>query len=157
MRRISRNVERIYISEKPGGEQIDCESISVIAGSGIEGDRYLGRHDEPGQNLTLIEAEVLEDFIQEQLRPHDFSISHRNIVTRGVRLNDLVGREFTIGDVRLLGVELCDPCLGLGTALSTPEYPASAIVKRFVDKGGLRADIRSSGIIARGADIRSDV
>ena len=151
------NVERIYISEKPGGEQIDCESISVVAGSGIEGDRYLGRHDEPGQNLTLIEAEVIEDFIQEQHRPHDFSISHRNIVTRGVRLNDLVGREFKIGDVRLRGVELCDPCLGLGSSLATAEYPAAEIVKRFVDKGGLRADILSSGTIARGADIRDDV
>jgi hypothetical protein len=61
-RRISMHVERIYISEKPGGEQIDCESISVVAGAGIEGDRYFRRHDEPAQNLTLIEAEVIEDF-----------------------------------------------------------------------------------------------
>ena len=140
------NVERIYMAEKPGGEQIDCESISVVSGAGIERDRVLGHRDEPGQNITLIEAEVVEDFIQEQGRPRDLSITHRNILTRGVRLNELVGREFAIAKVRLRGVELCEPCLGLGTALATAEFSAADIVKRFVHKGGLRAGSTSNEI-----------
>src|SRR5689334_472942 len=61
-------VERIYTSPTPGGRQLEQESIRVVAGSGIEGDRYFGRHDEPGQNLTLIEIEEVEAFVREQGR-----------------------------------------------------------------------------------------
>lgn len=147
------NVERIFIGETAGGPQIDCESVSVVAGSGIEGDRYFGRHDEPGQNLTLVEAEVVEAFIREQGRPLDLSITHRNLVTRGIRLNQLVGQEFVVGGVRLRGVELCEPCAGIGGALATDGFSASEVVARLVHQGGLRADVLSSGTIVRGAEI----
>ena len=146
-------VERIFIGRSSGAPQLDCERVSVVAGSGIEGDRYFGRDDEPGRNLTLIEAEVVEAFLSEQNRPYDLSITHRNLVTRGVRLNDLVGRRFAIGDVALRGVELCEPCLGLGNALALPDFSAADIVKRLVHQGGLRADVLTSGEIFRGAQI----
>jgi MOSC domain-containing protein YiiM len=124
--------------------------VTVVAGSGVEGDRYFGRHDEPGQNITLIEAEVVEAFLQEQGLPHDLSITHRNVITRGVRLNPLVGREFMVGQVRLRGVELCQPCLGLGSALASANISAKEVVKRFLHHGGIRADICTSGSIGRG-------
>lgn len=125
----------------------------MVAGSGIEGDRYFGRHDEPGQNVTLVEAEEIEAFILEQGRPYDLSITKRNLITRGIRLNELAGREFMIGDVRLRGVELCEPCLSLGKSIASVGLPAAAAVKRFVHKAGLRADVLSSGVVMRGAKI----
>lgn len=146
-------VERIFTSPTPGGAQLEQASIRVVAGSGIEGDRYFGRHDEPGQNLTLIEIEEVEAFVREQRSGDDLSITHRNLLTRGVKLNDLVGAEFCIGEVRLRGVELCEPCLGMGNALSSPDITAAQVVKRFVHRGGLRADVLSSGVIERGAAI----
>jgi len=146
-------VERIFIRQSSVGPQNEHECVEVVAGAGIKGDRYFGRHDEPGQNITLIEAEEIESFISEYQRSPDLSISNRNIVTRGVRLNDLVGREFMIGSIRLRGVELCEPCLGLGNALASPELPAAQVVKRLLHKAGLRADVLSSGSLARGAKI----
>ena len=146
-------IERIFVRRSPTEPQIELECAEVIAGAGIKGDRYFGCHDEPGQNITLIEAEEIESFVAEHRRPNDLSISNRNLVTRGVRLNELVGREFMIGDVRLRGVELCEPCLGLGNALASPELPAAMVVKRLLHRAGLRADILSNGSIACGATI----
>lgn len=147
-------VERIYIRQAPGGAQFEHESVTVAAGAGIEGDRYFGRHEEPGQNITLVEAEQIEAFAREHGRELDLSITGRNLVTRGVRLNELVGREFTVGSVRLRGVELCEPCLGLGTALASRELTPAAVVKGFLHRAGLRADVLSSGVIARGASVQ---
>lgn len=90
-------IDRIYISHEQGGVQFELESVMVVAGAGIEDDRYFGHRDEPGQNITLIEAEEIEAFLSKCDRPHDLSISKRNLVTRGVRLNSLVGKEFSVG------------------------------------------------------------
>lgn len=147
------HIERIYTSPTPGGSQVDQARIHVVAGAGIEGDRYFGRHDEPGQNLTLIEIEVVEAFVREQGREADLSITHRNLLTRGVRLNELLGVEFRVGGVRLRGVELCEPCMGMGNALASDGLPPAAVVKWFVHRGGLRADVLSDGDIARGAAV----
>ena len=146
-------VERIYLAGKPGAPQIEVESVRVTRDAGIEGDRYFDAHDEPGQNLTLVEAEEIEAFLAEHGRAADLSCTRRNVVTRGVRLNDLVAREFTIGTVRLRGVELCEPCRSFGMRLATPDFPAAKVVKRFVHRAGLRADILASGVIAVGADV----
>ena len=72
-------------------------------------------------------------------------------MTRGVRLNELVGREFLLGSLRLRGVDLCEPCLGLGTALAAPGLPAAAVVKHFVRRAGLRADVLVGGMLVCGA------
>jgi MOSC domain-containing protein YiiM len=146
-------VERIFIRQSSVGPQTEHECVEVVAGAGIKGNRYFDRHDEPGRNITLIEAEEIESFLSDYQRAPDLSISNRNVVTRGVRLNDLLGKEFMIGTVMLRGVELCEPCLGLGKALASPELPAAQVVKRFLHKAGLRADILSSGSLACGAKI----
>lgn len=144
-------VERICTRPGAGAAQQEHAQVRVLAGAGIEGDRYFGRHDEPGQNLTLVEAEEIEAFLQEHRRPHDLSISGRNIVTRGVRLNDLLGCDFLLGSLRLRGVELCEPCLGLGEALAAPGLPSAMVVKHFIRRAGLRADVLSGGTLACGA------
>ena len=146
-------VERIYLAPKAGGELVEVASIRVVAGAGIEGDRYFDAADEPGQNITLVEAEVIEAFNANFGTRHGVSCTRRNLVTRGVRLNALVGREFSVGGVRLRGVELCEPCLGLGEAMATEGITPAAVVKHLVHRAGIRADILSSGTIVTGAPL----
>jgi MOSC domain-containing protein YiiM len=144
-------VERIFTRAASGDPQTEHHLVRVVAGSGIEGDRYFACQNEPGQNVTFIEAEEIESFFAEQRRPADLSATGRNIITRGVRLNELVGTEFLVGTVRFRGVELCEPCLHLGQALATSVIPPPKVVKRLVHRGGLRADALSSGEVAVGA------
>lgn len=144
-------IEKLFTRAPSGGPMIEHQTVRVVAGAGIEGDRYFDCHDEPGQNITLVEAEVIEGFLAQHQRAHDLSVTGRNLVTRGVRLNELVGREFSIGPVRLRGVELCDPCRLLGESLASTTLPAAEVVRQFVRRGGLRADVLSSGEITVGA------
>ncbi len=148
-------IERIFTRAPSGGPMIEHQSVRVVAGSGIEGDRYFNCHDEPGQNITLIEAEAIEGFLPENQRTQDLSVSGRNLVTRGVSLNGLLGQEFLVGQVRLKGVELCDPCLALGEALASATLSPAAVIKQFVKRGGLRADVLSTGEISVGAKLQS--
>jgi len=131
------NVEAINIGPTDAIAPVD--SASALAGKGLEGDRHL--HNEgarPGQALTLIEAEVLEDVGLTGAQ------SRRQVVVRGVRLNDLVGRRFRVGDVECLGVELCEPCLHL------QQMTRAGIIKQLLRRGGLNADILNDGRISVG-------
>ena len=146
-------IEKIFTRSPADGRTQEHRSVRAVAGAGIEGDRYFGKHDEPGQNVTLVEAEEIERFIAQHGRPIDLSIAGRNLVTRGVRLNELVGKEFVVGTVLLRGVELCEPCLGFGEALAGGEVTPPGVVKFFVHRAGLRADLLSTGAITVGAVI----
>ncbi len=130
-------VEAITVG--PSDALAPVESVAAVAGKGLEGDRHF-RPDgaRPGGALTLIEAEVLEDV--GLTGPQ----SRRQVVVSGVRLNELVGRRFTVGGVECLGVELCEPCLHL-ESLTRP-----GIIDELLHRGGLNADILSDGIIAVG-------
>jgi len=115
------------------------ESVRAVAGQGLEGDRHFrpkGAH--PGGALTLIEAEVLADV---GLTGPE---SRRQLVVSGMRLNDLVGRRFRVGEVECLGVELCEPCLHL-QSLTRP-----GIIDELLHRGGLNADLLTGGQIAVG-------
>lgn len=144
-------IEHLFIRPPGGGPQRALQSATVVAGAGIQGDRYFGAQDEPGQNLTLVEAESIEDFLQAHGRAPDFGITGRNVVTRGVRLNDLVGRSFSLGGVRCRGVELCEPCLGLGQALQGAGLTPPQVVRWWAHRGGLRVDVLESGTLVLGA------
>jgi MOSC domain-containing protein YiiM len=146
-------VEHIYTRALAGGLVVEHERIQVVAGSGILGDRYYGKDDEPGQNITFVEAEEIEAFLTEYRQPHDLSLTGRNVVTRGVRLNELVGREFTVGGVRFRGVALCEPCRCLGDAMKASGLSPAKVIRRLVHRAGLRADAVTSGEIAVGARI----
>jgi MOSC domain-containing protein YiiM len=131
------NVEAINIG--PTDAIAPVEAVTAVAGKGLEGDRHFhGDGALPGQALTLIEAEVLEDV------GLSGAASRRQVVVRGVRLNDLVGRRFRVGEVECLGVELCEPCLHL-QQLTRP-----GIIKQMVHRAGLNADILNDGRIAVG-------
>jgi len=136
-------VEGINIG--PSDAIAPVESVSAFAGKGLEGDRYFhGDGAEPGRALTLIEAEVLEDVGLTGAQ------SRRQVVVRGVRLNDLVGRRFRVGEVECLGVELCEPCLHL------QEMTRPGIVKELIHRAGLNADILNDGRISVGDPILVD-
>jgi MOSC domain-containing protein YiiM len=149
-------IERIFISTEAGGKQTEQEQIELIADSGIVGDRNFGLSKWPGQ--TLIEAEEIEAFLDEHGLPHDLTISRRNLVTRGVRLNALVGKEFQLGGVILRGVELCEPCSSLGErlySLMSPDVSPKMVIQSFMVKGGLRVDALTSGAIKIGDTIQA--
>lgn len=130
-------VVEITIGPSDGLAQVD--SVQAIAGCGLEGDRHFCADGaKAGQALTLIEAEVLEDV--GLTGPQ----SRRQVVVSGVRLNDLVGKRFTVGDVECLGVELCEPCLHL-ESLTRP-----GIIDELVHRAGLNADILTGGTISVG-------
>jgi MOSC domain-containing protein YiiM len=152
-------IERIFISPERGAAQVDCESVTVRAGAGIVGDRNFGQGDYPGRNLTLVEAEEIEAFCAlhgcGRRGEADLSMTRRNLVTRGIRLNELVGEQFMIGGVLVRGVELCEPCLGLGSLLARESLTPAAVVKHWVHRGGLRVDLLADGEIAVGATIRA--
>jgi MOSC domain-containing protein YiiM len=145
------SVELICTARDSGGALEKREAARIVAGAGIEGDRYFGAEQQyPGQNITLIEAEEIERFNHDNNASIGLLDTRRNIVTRGVRLAPLVGKEFTIGTVRFRGVELCEPCAVLGTGLASAGLPAATVVRQFVHKAGLRADALSSGTIRIG-------
>ena len=143
-------LEQICTSPRPGAVQVAHQRAVAVAGQGLQGDRYCGRCAHRGDNLTLVAAEEIEAFLEELGRPYEASVTRRNLVTRGLSLTGLVGVEFSVGAVRLRGVELCEPCLSLGRALSTAQVSAAEVVARLRGRGGLRADVLSSGVIARG-------
>ncbi|MEC5218654.1 MOSC domain-containing protein YiiM [Actimicrobium sp. GrIS 1.19] len=146
-------VERIFVSPERGAPQSEREHITVEAGSGVLGDRNFKKDFYPGQNITLVEAEEIERFCAEHSRSPDLSLMRRNLVTRGVRLNNLVNAEFTIGNVRLRGIELCEPCTIVGDILSDASLGQKDVIKYWVRRGGLRADVLSSGEIIQGVRI----
>jgi hypothetical protein len=129
--------ERDQPSSNPA---LEVPSVWCVAGKGIEGDRFFGYKESYKGQITFFEEETYDDLCA-QLGVWDRSPSvfRRNVLTRGVRLNDLIGSEFTIGDVRLLGTEESRPCFWMDRAFGPG---AEAALK---GRGGLRARILTSG------------
>jgi hypothetical protein len=98
----------------------------------------------PGSALTLIEREVCDSFTP-PLGPGEH---RRNVVTGGIDLNGLVGREFAMGDVRCRGMRLCEPCTVI------ERYASRPVLRPLVHRGGLRADILDDGVIRVGDPVR---
>ena len=129
------------------------QEVQAVQGRGLEGDRYFDRvgtySDRPGtgREVTLIESEAVEAAASDyglRLTPGN---ARRNVVTTGVSLNHLVGREFTVGEARLRGMRLCEPCEHLAELTGQP------VVKALIHRGGLRAEIVSGGMIRVGDPI----
>jgi hypothetical protein len=150
------SVEAIVIAPDAEGPMARVERAAAHAGRGLEGDRYFdGRgtfsnaHDR-GHDLTLIEAEVLDalTFAGERLAPEE---ARRNVVTRGIDLNALVGQRFRIGDVECFGQRLCEPCAHLERLTARAGKPGT--LRALIHKGGLRVDLLSDGEIGVGAAV----
>ena len=132
---------------------VAVERVRAIAGVGLEGDRYASKSgtwspdSRVDRDITLIEAEVIDDLAATDgihLAPGE---TRRNVTTRGIRLNDLVGRRFRVGDAVCEGTRLCEPCQHLNDVLGKP------ILRPLVHSAGLRARILEGGEIAIGAEV----
>ena len=124
-------------------------SIQVRANQGIVGDRHFKEFNDPYNQLTLIESENIDNYNIKHGLEIPYVNFRRNIVTKGVRLNDLVGKRFTVGEVKLEGIDLCRPCRHLAETLNQDN-----IIKEFLRKGGLRCHILSSAILKIGDKIK---
>lgn len=143
-------IEAIHIAPQAGVAPISLARVKAIAGVGLEGDRYAARvgffsgDGATDRDLTLVEAEVIEDLAVRdgiRLAPGE---TRRNITTRGIRLNGLVGRRFRIGDVECHGTRLCELCDRL------EELTGEAVSRPLAHRGGLRARILTDGVISVG-------
>ena len=133
------------------------QQARAIAGRGLEGDRYAngagtfsprGAH-RPGYELTLIAAEVVEELTAREAHL-DFASTRRNILTRGINVNALVGRDFSIGDVQCRGLRLAEPCAHL------ERLQGPGLLRPLIHRGGLRVDILTDGYIAQGSPISTE-
>ncbi len=136
-------VEAIYISPEHGELPHEVDSVRAIAGKGLEGNRYFDQGN-PARELTLIEAEALEALAAEHGIDLDAASSRRNVLTRGVRLNDLVDRRFRVGELECRGIELCEPCLHL-QSMTQP-----GVIDGLVHRAGLNAEILVGGELKPG-------
>ena len=142
-------VIEIAISESSGKVMKNVDSVESIAGKGLVNDRHFKEKNEKKSQITLIEIENINQYNQisgTSILPKDF---RRNIITEGIRLNELVGSEFFIGNVKVKAHDLCRPCKYLQESLKQKN-----LVKELLHKAGLRCEILTSGKIFVGNKIK---
>ena len=148
-------VVSIHVAPGRGATTTSVAEVRAVPGKGLVGDRHFGRSandpdaPRPDREITLVEVETIEALAREsgaRLKPGDV---RRNIVTRDVALNHLVDRRFTVGEVALLGLRLCEPCTHLA------ELTREDVLRGLVHRGGLRAQILTEGVIHVGDDVRA--
>lgn len=148
-------VESIHIAAAPKSSTHSVTEVAAIPGGGLEGDRYAAKtgtfyKPEPDYELTLIESEAIEALQRDYKIKLPAGDARRNIVTRDVALNHLVGKEFLIGEVRIRGIRLCEPCEHL------QKLTGKKLIKGLLHRGGLRAQILSKGTIHVGDAVTAD-
>ncbi len=147
-------VEAIWVAEEAGSPMRSLTEVDAVAGVGLAGDRYAtgAGHWSPmrrsGDVLTLVEGEVVDALVARH--GIERSDTRRNIVTRGVRLDELIGREIRVGSVRCRVIRRCEPCSYLDGLRGT------SILADLVHRGGVRVEILTSGSIAVGDPVEAD-
>jgi MOSC domain-containing protein YiiM len=147
---LSGRVEAIFVAERAGARPEPIAEAEIVAGRGVRGDRYFAgegefsNHPGSGRDLTLIEAEAVEALASEHGIEIEPAEARRNVLTRGVDLNALVGQRFLVGEVECRGDRLCDPCSHL-EKLTRP-----GVLRGLAGRGGLRADVLSDGTVRVG-------
>jgi MOSC domain-containing protein YiiM len=146
-------VVSIHIATEGEAPMRSVGAVRAVPGKGLEGDRYFtatGTYsDTPGsgREITLIESEAIEAMARDNDVRIEAGNARRNVVTRGVPLNHLVGQDFSIGDVRLRGLRLCEPCAHL------EGLTRRGVLGGLVHRGGLRAQILTEGTVHVGDPI----
>jgi hypothetical protein len=150
------SVVGLHVASETGGDPEPRDSVEAVAGRGLEGDRYYRgggvyneRDDLEPSDVTLIEVEALEAAAEDYGVEFEPGAHRRNVTTRGVALNHLVGERFRVGEAVVEGTGLCEPC-GYMESLAEQEDGATALEHR----GGLDARIVGSGTIGVGDDVR---
>jgi MOSC domain-containing protein YiiM len=148
-------VMAIHIGPKRLEAMASVAEVNAVAGLGLEGDRYAREKGTfskklPSNQVTLIETEALEAAERDYKLKLSGAESRRNILTTGIALNHLVGREFRVGEARLRGLKLCEPCSHL------KKLTSKEVIRALKHRGGLRAEILESGQIRVGDEIREE-
>ena len=142
-------VYKIGISNKNNQKIKEVNSIDVLANQGILGDRHFQEFNDPFNQLSMIESENIDYYNSKYGLNISYVDFRRNIVTKGIKLNNLVGKKLQIGKVKLEGIDLCRPCKHLSEVLNQDN-----IIKEFLRGGGLRCQILSSSTIEVGDKIK---
>ncbi len=144
-------VVSLHITSAEAAPMRSLQEAHAVPGKGLEGDRYFlgtgyfSRHHGPSHEVTLIEVETIDALNEEYEDLHiEAGDARRNVVTRGVPLNHLVGHQFQVGAVTLRGIRLCHPCLHIANITH------HNLLSGLVNRGGLRAQILTEGIIRQG-------
>ena len=137
-------VEGIFVTLEHGEVPIAVERVRAVAGQGLDGNRYFFDVAPPGRAITLIAAEAVEAMEIEHGIALEPAATRRNVLTRGIDINALVGKRFSVGDVECEGVELCEPCAHL-QSMTKP-----GVIKGLAHRGGLNADVLTDGEISVG-------
>ena len=120
----------------------EVDSFEVLTNKGVIGDRHFSEYNDPYCQLTLIESENIDYYNTKFGLNIPYIDFRRNIITKGIKLNDLIGKKFLIGNVKVEGIDLCRPCKHLTEMLNQDN-----ILKEFLRRGGLRCQILSSSKI----------
>ena len=142
-------VLKLGITENSNQKIKEVETINVLANKGIIGDRHFQDNNDPLNQISLIESESIDDYNIKFGLNISYIDFRRNVITKGIRLNDLVGKKFKVGNAALEGIDLCRPCKHLSENLNQ-----NNIIKEFLRKGGLRCRILSSVKINIGDQIQ---
>ena len=134
---------KIGFTKDHNKEIIETSEIDLIAGKGIVGDRYFKDYNDPFNQLTIIESENIDEYNSKNKLNIPYLSFRRNIVTRGINLNELVEKKISIGSVILDVIDLCRPCRYLSEKLDRKD-----IIKEFLRKGGIRCQIIKDGKIS---------
>jgi MOSC domain-containing protein YiiM len=146
-------VVSIFVASKAGAPMEALDEAKATPGRGIAGDRYFegtgawSNHPGEGREITLVELEAIEGLAREKNIALKSAETRRNLVTHGVPLNHLVGKEFQVGDVRLVGIRLCEPCDYL------EKMTTKGVLVGLIHRGGLRANVLTRGLIRVGDTI----
>tara|TARA_B110001452_G_scaffold264489_1_gene267572 strand:- start:841 stop:1287 length:447 start_codon:yes stop_codon:yes gene_type:complete len=142
-------VLKLGITSKNNQSIDEVDSIAVIANKGIIGDRHFKEFNDPYNQLSLIESENIDYYNIKYGLNIPYVDFRRNVITKGIQLNNLIGKKLTVGNVELEVVDLCRPCRHLTEILKQDN-----ILKEFLRRGGLRCQILSSSNIKIGDEIK---
>ncbi|MDA9617595.1 MOSC domain-containing protein [Candidatus Pelagibacter sp.] len=142
-------VYKIGISNKYNQQINEVNLIDVLANQGVVGDRHFKEFNDPYNQLSLIESENIDYYNIKFGSNIPYLDFRRNIVTKGIQLNNLVGKKLLIGNVEVEGIDLCRPCRHLTEVLGQEN-----ILKEFLRRGGLRCQVLSSSTIKIGDKIK---
>ena len=142
-------VLKLGVTENSNQKIKEVKTINVLANKGIIGDRHFQEINDPYNQISLIESESIDNYNIKFGLNISYIDFRRNVITKGVRLNYLVGKKFKVGDVVLEGIDLCRPCKHLSENLNQ-----NNIIKEFLRNGGLRCQILSSAKINVGDQIQ---
>ena len=142
-------VFKLGITDKNNKKINEVKAIEVLENKGVVGDRHFDEFNDPYCQLSLIESENIDFYNSKYKLNIPYVDFRRNIITKGIHLNDLIGKKFLVGNVKVEGIDLCRPCRHLTEILNQ-----ESILKEFLRKGGLRCQILSSSMINVGDNIK---